>query len=88
MMVKNIKKQRLFEQMSNHDVYCGLFLIIYKKWVTYSMNKMEAFSLKLGMIKWLEIRQFSTDFHSESEFWHCHFTGNKLEASNKVFLAK
>jgi len=52
------------------------------------MREMEAFSPKLGMIKWLETRQFSIDFHSEGEFRHCHFTGNKPEASNQVFLAK
>ena len=43
---------------------------------------MDDFSPQLGMRKTLEIRHFSMEFHSEGEFWHCHFTGNKLGPSN------
>ena len=49
---------------------------------------MDDFSSKLGMIKCSEIRHFSMKFPSEGEFWHCHFAGNKLGASNQMFQAK
>ena len=46
---------------------------------------MDDFSSKLGMIKCSEIRHFSMKFPSEGEFWHCHFTGYKMGASNQMF---
>ena len=49
---------------------------------------MDVFSSQLGMIKCSEIRHFSMKFPSEDEFWHCHFAGNKLGASNQMFQAK
>ena len=51
-------------------------------------EKMDDFSSQLGMIKCSEIRHFSIKFPSEGEFWHCHFAGNKMEASNQMFQAK
>ena len=51
-------------------------------------EKMDDFSSQLGMIKYSEIRHFSMKFPSEGEFWHCHFTGHKMEASNQMFQAK
>ena len=51
-------------------------------------EKMDDFSSQLGMIKCSEIRHFSIEFPSEGEFWHCHFAGNKMGASNQMFQAK
>ena len=51
-------------------------------------EKIDDFSSQLGMRKYSEIRHFSMKFPSEGEFWHCHFAGNKMEASNQMFQAK
>ena len=51
-------------------------------------EKMDDFSSQVGMIKCSEIRHFSIEFPSEGEFWHCHFAGNKMGASNQMFQAK
>ena len=48
---------------------------------------MDVFSPQLGMIKCSEIRHFSMKFPSEGEFWHCHFAGSKMGASNLMFQA-
>ena len=48
---------------------------------------MDVFSSQLGMIKCSEIRHFSMKFPSEGEFWHCHFAGSKMGASNQMFQA-
>ena len=68
MIVRNIKKQRLFEQMSYHDVYCGFVLFFFKEIGYIFFEKMDDFSPQLGMRKTLEIRHFSMEFHSEGEF--------------------
>ena len=49
---------------------------------------MDVFSPQLGMIKCSEIRHFSMKFPPEGEFWHCHFAGNKMGASNQMFQPK
>ena len=53
----------------------------YEEEIVYAFfEKMDDFSSQLGMIKYSEIRHFSMKFPSEGEFWHCHFTGYKMEA--------
>ena len=47
-------------------------------------EKMDDFSSQLLMIKCSERRHFLIKFPSEGEFWHCHFAGNKLGASNQI----
>ena len=60
--------------------------LIYVKEIGYAFfEKMNDFSSQLGMIKYSEIRHFSMIFPSEGEFWHCHFTGYKMGASNQCF---
>ena len=49
---------------------------------------MDDFSSQLVMIKFSEISHFSMKFLSQGEFWHCHFAGNKLGASNQIFQPK
>ena len=49
---------------------------------------MDDFSSQLRMLKCSEMRHFSMKFPHEGEFWHCHFAGNKLGASNQMFQAK
>ena len=86
-MIRNLENQNLFEQMSNHNVYLW-FSLGFLQQLGYSFyEKMDDFSSQLGMIKCSEIRHFSMKFPSEGEFWHCHFAGNKLGASNQVFQA-
>ena len=87
-MIKNLEKQNLYEQMSNHDVYLWFSLGFLKNIGHSFYEKMDVFSPQLGMIKCSEIRQFSTKFPSEGEFWHCHFAGDKLGASNQMFQTK
>ena len=48
---------------------------------------MDVFSSQLGMIKRSKLRHFLMKFPSEGEFWHCHFAGNRLGASNQMFQA-
>ena len=79
-MIRNIENQKLYEQMSNHNVYLW-FSLGFLQQLGYSFyEKMDVFSSQLGMRKYSEIRHFSMKFPSEGEFWHCHFTGYKMEA--------
>ena len=66
--------------MSNHDVYLWFSLGFLQLKGCLIYEKMDVFSSQLGMIKCSEIRHFSMKFPSEGEFWHCHFTGYKMEA--------
>ena len=70
-------------------------IVFMMKFTWYSVGKriqilwkIDQFFPQLGMINCLENRHFSMEFHSEGEFWHCHFTGNKLGPSNQVFQTK
>ena len=67
-------------KFASYDSVCNEETWLCKKIGYTFFEKMDDFSSQLGMRKYSEIRHFSMKFPSEGEFWHCHFTGYKMEA--------